>query len=163
MAISSNPGPFLAGTQSGGSLKEVHMRCLLISRGLVLSAAFLLLAACITTGCSSGTKAEAGAVATNGNAPAIGLSFSQTYLTIENHTGAPLVEGEAAIIPVGLMAPFRASLPRIEASGKQNVMFTRFRGSDGTEFRRGIARARRVRISATDINGKKYSQELPFN
>jgi hypothetical protein len=139
------------------------MRCLLHSRGLVPCAAFTLLAACLTTGCSSGTKAEAGAVATGGEAPAIGLSFSQTYLTIENHTGAPLVAGEVAIIPAGLVRPFRASLPRIESSGKQDVMFNRFRGSDGTEFRRGIARARRVRISATDINGKQYQQELPFN
>jgi hypothetical protein len=139
------------------------MRCLLQFRGLVLSAAFTLLAACFTTGCSSGTKAEAGAVATDGEGTAIGLSVAQTYLTIENHTGAPLVEGEVAIVPSGLLPPFHAPLPRIETAGKQDVMFNRFRGNDGTEFRRGIARVRRVRITATDINGKKYQQELPFN
>ena len=139
------------------------MRCPLVSRGLALSAATALLTACVLTGCSSGPRAEAGAVGTAGNRPAIGLSFSQTYLTIENHTGVPLVEGQIEIVPVGLMPPFRTTLTRIEADGKQDLPFNRFRGSDGSEFRRGIARARRVRISATDLTGRHYQQELPFN
>ena len=139
------------------------MRCLFISRGLVLSAAFTLLAACSLAGCSSSTQAEAGAVGTAGGNSAIGVSFAPTYLTIENHTGAPLVEGELAIVPSGLMPPFHASLPRVESSGKQDVLFSAFRGNDGTTFRRGVTRARRVRMTATDINGKKYQQEVPFN
>jgi hypothetical protein len=139
------------------------MRCPFSSRGLVLSAATTLLTACVLSACSSGPKAEAGAVSTAGERPAIGLSFSQTYLTIENHTGVPLIDGQIDIVPAGLMAPFHTTLSRIEADGKQDLPFNRFRGSDGTQFRRGIAKARRVRITATDINGRQYRQELPFN
>ena len=139
------------------------MRCPSVSRGLVLSAAATLLSACVLSGCSSSPKAEAEAIGTAGDRPAIGLSFSQAYLTIENHTGVPLVGGQIEIVPGGLMPPFRTTLSRIEADGKQDLPFNRFRGNDGTEFRRGIARARRVRITATDINGRQYRQELPFN
>ena len=139
------------------------MRCPLASRGLVPLAATSLLTACVLTGCSSGPKAEAGAVATAGDRPAIGLSFSQTYLTIENHTGVPLTGGQIEIVPVGLLPPFHTTLTRIEAGGKQDLPFNRFRGNDGTEFRRGLTKARRVRITATDITGRQYRQELPFN
>jgi hypothetical protein len=138
------------------------MRCPFRARGLVVFVVFAL-AACSLAACSSGTKAEAGSVATNGEAPAIGLSFSQTYLTLENHTSAPIISGDISIVPVGLMPPFHTSLPRIEPGAKQDIMFNRFRGNDGTEFRRGVARAKRVRISAKDINGTAYQQELPFN
>jgi hypothetical protein len=93
----------------------------------------------------------------------IGVSFAPTYLTIENHSGAPLVEGELTIVPSGLMPPFHTPLPRVESKGKVDVLLSNFRGNDGTSFRRGVIRARRVRISATDINGKKYQQEVPFN
>jgi hypothetical protein len=129
---------------------------------LVPSAAALL-TACVLAGCSSGPKAEAGAVGTAGSHPTIGLSFSQTYLTIENRTGVPIVDTQIEIVPGGLMPPFRTTLSRIEADGKQDVPFNRFRGNDGTQFRRGVGRARRVRITATDINGRQYRQELPFN
>ena len=139
------------------------MRCLFVSRGLVLSAAFTLLAACSLAGCSSSTRAEAGATGTTGNSSAIGVAFTPTYITIENHSGVPLVEGEVTIVPSGLMPPFHAPLPRVESSGKHDMVFSAFRGADGTSFRRGVIRARRVRITATDINGKKYQQEVPFN
>ena len=139
------------------------MRCLFISRGFARSAAFTLLAACSLAGCSSSTRAEAGAVGPVGGSSAIGVSFATTYLTIENHSGVPLIEGEVTIVPSGLMPPFHAPLPRVESSGKQDLVFSAFRGTDGTSFRRGVIRARRVRITATDINGKKYQQEVPFN
>ena len=139
------------------------MRCLHVSRGLVLSAAITFLAACSLAGCSSSTKAEAGAVGTAGAGSAIGVAFTPSYLTIENHSGVPLVEGEVTIVPSGLMPPFHAPLPRVESNGKQDMLFNAFRGSDGTSFRRGVIRARRVRITATDFNGKKYQQEVPFN
>jgi len=139
------------------------MRCLLLFRGLALSAAFTLLAACSLTGCSSSTQAEAGAVGTVGGSSAIGVAFTPSYITIENHSGVPLVEGEVTIVPSGLMPPFHAPLPRVESNGKQDMLFSAFRGNDGTSFRRGVIRARRVRITATDFNGKKYQQEVPFN
>ena len=139
------------------------MRCLFDSRGLVLSAAFTLLAACSLAGCSSSTRAEAGAVGTDGASSAIGVAFTPTYVTIENHSGVPLVEGEVTIVPSGLMPPFHAPLPRVESNGKQDMLFSAFRGNDGTSFRRGVIRARRVRVTATDFNGKKYQQEVPFN
>jgi hypothetical protein len=124
---------------------------------LLLSLAALPLAAC-----SSGDSAEAGAVGTSASDP-LGVTFSQMYLTIENRTGVPIVEGELQIVPRGVMAPFRTRLPRIEGSQKRELPYSQFLSRDGTPFRRGLTRTRNVRIIATDVTGKKYEQEVPFD
>lgn len=138
------------------------MRCPLRFRGFVVVGS-VLLAASSVAGCSSGDRAEAGAVGTtSGNEP-LAVTFSQTYISIENRTGVPLVEGEIQIVPRGVMAPFRTRLPRIETSQKRDLMFNTFHSKDGTPFRRGVARVREVRITATDVAGKKIEQQVPFD
>jgi hypothetical protein len=136
------------------------MRCPLRVRGSATAAA-LLAAAIAAAGCSSGDPAEAGAVGTSGTP--LTVTLSQTYLSVENRTGVPIVEGEIQIVPRGVMPPFRTRLSRIEGSGRQDLMFNTFYSKDGTPFRRGVTRARSVRITAIDVTGRKIDQEVPFD
>jgi hypothetical protein len=110
----------------------------------------------------SGDSAEARAVGTTASDPLV-VTFSQMHLTVENRSGVPIVDGELQIVPRGVMAPFRARLPRIEGSQKRELPYTQFYSRDGTPFRRGATRTRNLRIVATDIAGKKFEQEVPFN
>jgi hypothetical protein len=136
------------------------MRCPFSVRVSTLHATLTLLALCAVASCSGGTP---GADGTTGGAPApFGVQISQTYVTIENRTGAAVVEGQVQIIPVGVLPPFVSALPRLEVGGKRDLLLTSFRGS-GTSFNRAIARARSVKITAKDLTGKAYEYEVPFN
>jgi hypothetical protein len=139
------------------------MRCPLRFRGFLPVAVALFVAASGLAACSSsGESAEAGAVATTAASSALSITFSQTYVTLENRTGVPIVDAEVVIVPRGVMPPFRTRLPRIEGSQKRDVVFNQFISRDGTPFRRGITRTRALRITATDVTGKKVVQEVPF-
>jgi len=137
------------------------MRRLVRFRGFVPIALSLFVAASTLAACSSGPQAEAGSVATGGAEP-LGISLSSTHLTVENRSGVPLLEGEILIVPRGVAPPFSVPLPRIEASQKRDIVLSDFRSRDGTPFRRGINRSRAVRVIATDVSGRKYEQEIPF-
>jgi hypothetical protein len=138
------------------------MRCPLRFRGFVPAALFLSLAAFPLAACSSGDSAEAGAVGTAASDPLV-VTFSQMYMTIENRSGVPIVDGELQIVPRGVTPPFRTRLPRIEGSQKREMPYNQFYSRDGTPFRRGVTRTRHVRITATDVTGKKFDQEVPFD
>ena len=137
------------------------MRWPLRFRGFVPVAVSLSIAAASVAACSSSENAEAGAVGTTSTG-GLAVTFSNTYLTIENRSGVPIVEGEMQIVPRGVMPPFRTTLPRIENSAIRELPYSQFRSRDGTPFRRGATRARTVRITATDLTGKKLEHEVPF-
>lgn len=92
----------------------------------------------------------------------IGVQVSAMYITIENRTGTALVDGKVEIVPAGRLVVFSTSWPRIEVGDRRDFMLNVFRGSDGTPFRRGVVRARQVRVTARDLAGKTYSREVPF-
>jgi hypothetical protein len=91
-----------------------------------------------------------------------GVTVSALYLTIENRTGTALIDGRIEIIPAGRAVLFTTSWPRLEIGDKRDFMLNVFRGTDGTPFRRGVVRARRVRVTATDLAGKVYERIVPF-
>lgn len=136
------------------------MCCPFGSRRLALLAP--LFVALSLTACSR-SAAESGATGTSGNTdgPFV-VGFEPTYITIENRTGSPIVDGQVEIILTGPRPPFRAYLSRIENMNKTNVAFREFLGIDGTEYSRRLAKARRVRIKATDVAGRAYEMEVPF-
>jgi hypothetical protein len=121
-----------------------------------------VLAAALSAAACSDQKSEAGAVASAGASAPFGIELSQTYLTIENRTGSIVTGGRLEIVPGGVLPPFTAPLSRLEIGEKKPVMFNTFRGNDGTAFRRGVFRVRRLKLTATDFNGKTYEQEVPF-
>lgn len=91
------------------------------------------------------------------------ITVSQTYITVENRTGAPLVGGNMEIIAGGAFPPFRTALPFLEVGRKRDFTLKIFRSNAGTPFSRTITRARRVKVAAKDRTGKVYENEVPFN
>lgn len=119
-----------------------------------LRIALALLAVCAAAACSGGgVQAEDGPFF---------IEVSQTYVTVENRSGSPIVEGEVSIVPVGILPPFTARLPRLEVGGETTILLNTFRGSGGP-FNRNIADARSVMITATSQQGEVYEHEAPFN
>lgn len=117
--------------------------------------------------CTIAAALAAGACATasgddEATAP-FGVEVSQMYVTIENRTGTALVDGKIEIVPAGRAVLFTTAWPRMEIGDKRDFMLNQFRGTDGTPFRRGVIRARTVRVSASDLAGKRYEREVPFD
>ena len=125
-------------------------------------ASLLLLALCAAA--CGGDPEAAGAAGTTGTADApIAITISNTYLTVENRTGAPLLEGQMVIAQIGVRPPFRATLPRIENGLARDFTLNTFRAPDGTLFNRTIARPRSIKLTAKDVNGKSWELDVPFN
>ena len=72
-------------------------------------------------------------------------------------------DGQIELVPAGVLAPYRLPMPRIESGATRDVQLDQFSGAGGARFRRGVARMRAVRITATDMTGKTYKQEVPFD
>jgi hypothetical protein len=102
-----------------------------------------------------------GGAADDPNAP-LGVTISQTYLTIANRSGSAIANGQIELVPAGVLAPYRMQMPRIESGATRDVQLDQFSGAGGARFRRGVARMRVVRVTATDMTGKTYKQEVPF-
>jgi hypothetical protein len=109
----------------------------------------------LSAGCGSGPVDDP-------NAP-LGVTVSQTYLTIANRSGSAFADGQIELVPAGVLAPYRLTMPRIESGATRDVQLDQFSGAGGARFRRGIARMKTVRITATDMTGKTHKQEVPFN
>lgn len=122
-----------------------------------LGVTLTLLTVCAAAACSDADPGAGNSV----DAP-FAIEVSQTYITVENRTGGPLVGGQVEIIPVGILPPFTSTLPRLETGGKTEMGLNTFRGSGGP-FNRTIARWRSVRITAKDQFGEVYEHEAPFN
>jgi hypothetical protein len=131
----------------------------------ILRALLPLLALCAAAACSGGDPEATGATGTGGEGAAapVAITVSQIYITVENRTGAPLVGGDLEITQVGVRPPYRTALPRLEAGGKRDIMLSTFRATGGTPFNRGVARSRSVKVTAKDLAGKVYENEVPFN
>ena len=93
----------------------------------------------------------------------MGVKVEQTYLTIVNRSGSAFADGQIELVPSGVLAPYKMQMPRIESGANRDVQLDQFAGVGGARFRRGVTRIRAVRITATDMTGKTYKQEVPFN
>jgi len=122
---------------------------------LSLVAGCALLVPLLTAGCGA-------AAVDDPNAP-VGVTVSQTYLTIANRSGSAFSDGQIELVPAGVLAPYRMQMPRIESGANRDVQLDQFSGVGGARFRRGVTRIKVVRITATDMTGKTYKQEVPFN
>jgi hypothetical protein len=118
-------------------------------------ASCLLLIALTLSGCASLSGDD------EATAP-FGVELSAMYITIENRTGSALIDGKVDIVPAGRAVVFTASWPRMEIGDKRDFLLSVFRGSDGTPFRRGVVRAKRIKVTAKNLEGKLYEREVPF-
>ena len=96
------------------------------------------------------------------NAP-VGVKVEQTYLTIANRSGSAFADGQIELVPSGVLAPYKMQMPRIESGATRDVQLDQFAGVGGARFRRSVTRIKLVRITATDMAGKTYKQEVPFD
>lgn len=123
---------------------------------VVLPIAAVLTAAALAAGCAEEGSAE--------RAPAdspLLLEPSQSYVTFTNRAGLPLVEVRVSIVPYG-PTEFTRVLPRVENSAKRQIPLNEFRSRDGTGFNLRVSRAKAVRVTAKDLNGKAYESEVPW-
>lgn len=126
-----------------------------LSPALSLVAGCALLATLLVAACGGGPVDDP-------NAP-VGVTISQTYLTIVNRSGSAFAAGQIELVPAGVLAPYRTQMPRIESGANRDVQLDQFSGVGGARFRRGVTRIKTVRIVATDMTGKTHKQEVPFN
>jgi len=138
------------------------MGCPLRVRVSTLRVALVATALC-TAACSGGSPESASAAGTAGTAnAAIGITIQNTYVTVENRSGAPLLEGQMEITQLGVRPPFRMAMTRLENGSARDYTLGQFRMADGTLFNRTIARPRSLKLTAKDVSGKSYEQEIPF-
>ena len=127
-------------------------RVLSPGRGIALT---LLLAAGFVAGCGRSLDDDP-------NSP-VSVTVEQTYLTIANKAGSALVDGTIELVPAGVLAPYRTSLPRVESGSSREIRYELFSGAGGARFVRGGTRIRSVRVVAVDNTGKTHKREVPFN
>ena len=103
----------------------------------------------------------AGAPEDEANAP-FTITYSETYLTVRNQLGSAITKGQIELVPSGVLAPFRASLPRIEPGASRDIRFNQFGGTGGARFDRRSTRIKFVRVAATDSLGTTHKRDIRF-
>ncbi len=136
------------------------MRCHRALTSLVPSLVALVSLAGMLGACSGARPQAASAAQPDA---LVGLQLTDTAVLLENRTGTSLVDGQITVVPAGTRPPFFVMLPRIQSGEKRTFALETFRSNDGTLFRRSLARARAVRVTATDLVGKKHEYEIPFD
>lgn len=117
----------------------------------------------------AGVAASASACAGQGSATGIPenspvrLEVSSMFISIQNQAGLPLTDMRVSIVPYGIAGAFTTSFARLDSTEKRNIMLGDFRGRDGTPFSLRAVRPKAVRIEASDVAGKKYEVEYPWN
>jgi hypothetical protein len=135
------------------------MRCQRALANVVRPVLCLALLSGAAGACSGGGSGVASAQSADA---LIRMEMNDLGVSVENKTGTSIVSGQVTLVAGGTRPPFFVMLPRIESGGKRTFGLDTFRTSDGTPFRRGLVRARAVRISANDLNGKAHEYEIPF-
>lgn len=90
----------------------------------------------------------------------IGIQTSQLFVTIENKSGAPLLDLRVAIQTSS--APYTYLVTRLESREKRDVSLSSFSSRDGTSFNLRLAKPRTVEVSATDLTNKKYESRVAW-
>ena len=110
----------------------------------------------------SGSGGETGAVGTAGEGgTAIVVQSSSLYVTVENRSGAPLLDLRVAINPAGVMT-FTKTIGRLEAGEKRDLALGEFSARDGTTFNLRVVRPKMIGVTAADLLGKKYEVTTPW-
>lgn len=121
-----------------------------------------LFVAAVLPGCASPAR-ESGAVGTVGESrPAIAIDTSARSVTVENRSGAPLVDVQVVLNPVGSVPPFTTVIPRLEPGAVRSVALGEFRNENGRALNPMFVRPKNVVASAADTFGKRYQTTAPW-
>ena len=105
---------------------------------------------------------ETGAVGASGEGKtAIMVQSSSLYVTVENRSGAPLLDLRVAINPTGVMT-FTKTIGRLETGEKRDLALGEFSARDGTSFNLRVVRPQIIVVTAADLLGKKYEVTTPW-
>ena len=115
------------------------------------------------SGCS-GASSEGGAAGTSGEdgSSAVGVEISSGYVTVENRSQKPLVDTKIAIRSGSLRYAPKFQLPRLAPGEKRQVSLGDFQLPDGSKLYVNVRRPNEIFITAVDVDGKKYEQNLPW-
>jgi len=109
----------------------------------------------------SGGAAGCSGVAESGDLSIV-VEIAQDEVIVENRTGGSLSKGEVSIMPQGIARPYVANLTYMPNGSKRSFPLNSFRMSDGSPFRRDVAKGKSVKVSAKDVAGKTFEHEVPF-
>jgi hypothetical protein len=136
------------------------MRCHPALTHVVLPSLCVVALAGATGACAGSTSQVASAASADA---LIGLQLTNSTVTLDNRTGTSIVSGQLQLVSAGTRPPFFVMLPRLQSGEKRDFALDSFRTNDGTPFRRSLARARAVKVTATDLSGKTHEYEIPFD
>ena len=114
-----------------------------------------VLAAAVTSGCSGGE------VAAPVDSP-VAIEISQFSLTVRNVAGLPLSDITIGIKPGGVRPEYQKTLRRLGNGQNQDIPYAEFRGVDRNALDLQSVNPRYVHITATDLEGKEYDVQLPW-
>ncbi len=114
-----------------------------------------VLAAVVIAGCAGG------GTATPVDSP-VAIESSQFALTVRNEGGLPLTNVTIGIKPGGTRPAYKTEIRRLANQQEVSIPFAEFRGIDGNPLNMQIVSPRTVNITATDLNGKEYDVQLPW-
>jgi hypothetical protein len=120
------------------------------------SAAVLIAAASVLSGCSNAAVSKAVGSAGDAAAPIV-VTTSASGIIIENHAGRPLLNVRIAIDAVDMPMPFVHVVPTIDSDAKSETALTDFRTEDGTLLDPVSIHPKQVTVTARDTLAKSYN------
>lgn len=91
----------------------------------------------------------------------IGIENTQLFVTITNKTGLALTNIRIEVVPAG-PASFSVVHSRLETGEKRDFPVGDFRGRDGTPLNLRVSRPRTIIVTAKDLQGKDYKEEIAW-
>ena len=113
-------------------------------------------AAVVIAGCANG------GVAVPVDSP-VTIESTDRYLAITNVAGMALTNVMIGIKPASVEPEYQLLVRRLEGGQERELPFAEFRGVDGTPLTLRVVNPRHVHVTATDINGREYDVELPWD
>jgi hypothetical protein len=114
-----------------------------------------VLVTAVISGCSGGE------IAAPVDSP-VAIEISQFALTVRNVAGLPLSNLTIGIKPGGVRPEYKKSLQRLGNGQNQDIPYAEFRGVDRNALDLQSVNPRYVHITATDLEGKEYDVQLPW-
>ena len=112
-------------------------------------------AAGMFTGCAGG------GIAAPVDSP-VSVEISPFALTVKNVGGLPLSDVTIGIKPGGVRPEYQTTLRRLGNGQNQDIPYAEFRGVDRNSLNLQTVKPRYVHITATDLEGKVYDVQLPW-
>lgn len=106
--------------------------------------------------------AACGGGAASGDLDKLQVTLSQFAVSVTNTSGHVLTEVVAEIVPTGPSSHFKARPETLGSGETRTIAHTSFMDGDSVPFSPRTAKARRVMVTAKDVDGTVLQVELPF-